>query len=119
MQNRPSNAPLRRLPPCHAPANAQSGCGGGVAANLYLRERIKQAAEVENFTLFVPPPALCTDNAAMIARAGAERFAAGLVKTRPMAAIARARWPLANNKKKWLRWGRTIGACFGLEGGHV
>ena len=67
---------------------------GGVAANLYLRERLKQAAEGENFTLFVPPPALCTDNAAMIARAGAERFAAGLVKTRPMAAIARARWPL-------------------------
>ena len=67
---------------------------GGVAANLYLRERLKQAAAVENFNLFVPPPGLCTDNAAMIARAGAERFAAGLDKTQPMATIARARWPL-------------------------
>ena len=67
---------------------------GGVAANLYLRNRLSQAAEAENFTLFVPPPALCTDNAAMIARAGAERFAAGLIEARPMATTARARWPL-------------------------
>ena len=67
---------------------------GGVAANLYLRHRLTQAAEAENFTLFVPPPALCTDNAAMIARAGAERFAAGLIEARPMATMARARWPL-------------------------
>ena len=68
---------------------------GGVAANHYLRARLSDAAAAENFTLFVPPPALCTDNAAMIARAGAERFAAGLIDARPMAKPARARWPLS------------------------
>jgi N6-L-threonylcarbamoyladenine synthase len=39
-----------------------------------------------------PPLWLCTDNGAMIAWAGAERFAAGL--TDPLDAIARPRWPL-------------------------
>ncbi|KHA63390.1 protein kinase, partial [Sphingomonas sp. Ant20] len=41
---------------------------------------------------FVPPLWLCTDNAAMIAWAGAERFAAGL--TDPLDTAARPRWPL-------------------------
>jgi N6-L-threonylcarbamoyladenine synthase len=40
----------------------------------------------------VPPIWLCTDNAAMIAWAGAERFAAGL--TDALDVPARARWPL-------------------------
>lgn len=62
--------------------------GGGVAANGPLRERIG-ALPVE---VAIPPIELCTDNAAMIAWAGALRFAEGLVD--PLDAPARARWPL-------------------------
>ena len=46
----------------------------------------------------VPPGWLCTDNAAMIAWAGAERFAAGL--TDALDAPARARWPLDESAEK-------------------
>lgn len=44
---------------------------GGVAANLKLRERLKSAADVAGLPSFIPPVALCTDNAAMIAYVGA------------------------------------------------
>src|SRR5262249_35159426 len=40
---------------------------GGVAANGALRESLRAAGEEDGFRLFVPPPRLCTDNAAMIA----------------------------------------------------
>jgi N6-L-threonylcarbamoyladenine synthase len=43
---------------------------GGVSANQRLREKMTVACEKENLALFFPPPALCTDNAAMIACAG-------------------------------------------------
>jgi len=45
----------------------------------------------------VPPPTLCTDNAAMIAWAGAERLRAGSAADSELAAPARARWPLSEN----------------------
>lgn len=43
---------------------------GGVARNSLLREKLQKAANKVGFELFIPPPVLCTDNAAMIARAG-------------------------------------------------
>ncbi|HUR44014.1 MAG TPA: tRNA (adenosine(37)-N6)-threonylcarbamoyltransferase complex transferase subunit TsaD [Aestuariivirga sp.] len=65
---------------------------GGVAANAALKTVFEQQAAIHGFRLIVPPPELCTDNAAMIAWAGAERLAVGLVDD--FDAPARARWPL-------------------------
>jgi N6-L-threonylcarbamoyladenine synthase len=50
---------------------------GGVAANRGLRAALAVAAEEDGFALHIPPPKYCTDNAAMIAAAGAQLFARG------------------------------------------
>lgn len=47
---------------------------GGVAANRGLAEAMKAACSHENLLLTIPPPELCTDNAAMIAAAALPRF---------------------------------------------
>ncbi len=65
---------------------------GGVAANQRLKGALAGLAEHEGFRLVVPPPALCADNAVMIAWAGAEHLALGLIDD--LDAPARARWPL-------------------------
>lgn len=51
--------------------------GGGVSANTHLRTQLKDALDARGITLLVPPPALSTDNAVMIALAGALRAAHG------------------------------------------
>jgi N6-L-threonylcarbamoyladenine synthase len=65
---------------------------GGVAANKAIRSALQDLAGAHGLRFVAPPLWLCTDNAAMIAWAGAERFAAGL--TDPLDTPARARWPL-------------------------
>ena len=65
---------------------------GGVAANQALRGGLRRFSAETGMKLIAPPPALCTDNGAMIAWAAAEKFAAGL--TDPLDSPARARWPL-------------------------
>jgi N6-L-threonylcarbamoyladenine synthase len=65
---------------------------GGVAANRMLRHTFEALTRQQGFHLSLPPPALCTDNAAMVAWAGAERLARGLIDG--FDAPARARWPL-------------------------
>ena len=65
---------------------------GGVAANVYLRGSLATVAADAGYQLHVPPAALCADNAAMVAWAGAERLARGW--TDGLDVAPRARWPL-------------------------
>ena len=65
---------------------------GGVAANGAIRSALKDVCVETNLQFLAPPLALCTDNAAMIAYAGAEQFQAG--KRDDMTLMARPRWPL-------------------------
>ncbi len=77
------------LPP-HIPGRLVAA--GGVASNAAIRCELRRVAAARGFTLHVPPISLCTDNAAMIAWAGAERFARGWLSA--LDAPARPRWPL-------------------------
>ena len=71
---------------------------GGVAANRSIRAALTGLAEARGLPFVAPPSWLCTDNAAMIAWAGALRFEAGLVDG--LDAPARARWPLDPDAEK-------------------
>jgi N6-L-threonylcarbamoyladenine synthase len=66
--------------------------GGGVAANKRLRRRLSSLADDTGLRFVAPPPALCTDNGAIIAWAGIERLRLGLVDG--LDAPLRPRWPL-------------------------
>lgn len=65
---------------------------GGVAANKTIRRTLEDLATKHGFAFLAPPMAYCTDNAAMIALAGAERLEKGL--TSDIDVAARPRWPL-------------------------
>ncbi|MDQ4420416.1 tRNA (adenosine(37)-N6)-threonylcarbamoyltransferase complex transferase subunit TsaD [Sphingobium sp. DEHP117] len=71
---------------------------GGVAANQGVRGALSALAESHGLPFIAPPLWLCTDNAAMIGWAGAERFALGL--TNGMDVPARPRWPLDEAAEK-------------------
>ena len=76
----------------HHPDGKSLVAAGGVAANRRLRERLAALAAAGGLKFLAPPPALCTDNAAMIAWAGLERLRLGLVDG--LDAAPRPRWPL-------------------------
>jgi len=71
---------------------------GGVAANGAIRSALTELARARGLPFVAPPLWLCTDNAAMIAWAGALRFEAGLIDG--LEAPARARWPLDPEAEK-------------------
>ena len=51
--------------------------GGGVLANRRLRQRLAEEADKRGAGLYIPSPALCTDNGAMVAAVGVERLTSG------------------------------------------
>lgn len=68
---------------------------GGVAANQAIRVRLESLATERGYDFFAPPLRWCTDNAAMIALAGAERLRLGF--SDELSFAARPRWPLDEN----------------------
>jgi N6-L-threonylcarbamoyladenine synthase len=76
----------------HGGMDLRFAVAGGVAANVEVRRALQATAAERGFSFTAPPLAYCTDNAAMIALAGAERLAAGFQDS--LDAPARPRWPL-------------------------
>jgi N6-L-threonylcarbamoyladenine synthase len=74
------------------PAGQSLVVAGGVAANTALRAMLVNTAQKNGLAFAAPPPALCTDNAVMIAWAGVERLKMGLIDGLDFK--ARPRWPL-------------------------
>ena len=77
---------------------------GGVAANTQIRAALEQVAANASARFLAPPLALCTDNGAMIAWAGIERFRQG--HRDDMTLAARPRWPLDRKAQPMLGSGK-------------
>jgi tRNA N6-adenosine threonylcarbamoyltransferase len=77
-----------------APVRPLLVVAGGVAANGAIRAALMSLSGSEGFETKIPPPGLCTDNAAMIAWAGVERGQLGLFDSAGVG--PKARWPLAS-----------------------
>ncbi len=71
---------------------------GGVASNQAIRRALMRFCGESGLRLVLPPPALCTDNGAMIAWTGIERLRLGLVDGLDFP--ARPRWPLDQNAER-------------------
>ena len=67
---------------------------GGVGANRVLRARLDTVTARRGQRVYYPEPALCTDNGAMIAFAGALRLQAGARGSRAARVAVKPRWPL-------------------------
>ncbi|MEN2494370.1 MAG: tRNA N6-adenosine threonylcarbamoyltransferase [Hyphomicrobiaceae bacterium hypho_1] len=77
---------------------------GGVACNQSLRRSLDRVASKMNTALFVPPPALCSDNGAMVAWAGLQHYSSGSFDELDFA--PRPRWPLDVKSKKIYGFGK-------------
>jgi N6-L-threonylcarbamoyladenine synthase len=77
---------------------------GGVAANQTLRAALEKVAAHAGVRFLAPPLRLCTDNAAMIAHAGAELLRMGLRDDATLS--ARPRWPLDQSAAPMLGHGK-------------
>lgn len=71
---------------------------GGVGANRAIRQALQRSATESGLRLIIPPAALCTDNAAMIAWAGLERMKRG--QSDGLDFAARPRWPLDETRAR-------------------
>lgn len=87
-----------RIALAKAPQATALVVAGGVAANGSVRAALEMLATQHGLRFVAPPLWLCTDNAAMIAWAGAERFVAGF--SDPLDVPARPRWPLDPDAEK-------------------
>lgn len=80
------------------PSGTHLVVAGGVAANTALRQSLENLAERYKLTFAAAPMKLCTDNGAMVAWAGMERFLAGM--SDPLDFSPRPRWPLDPSAKR-------------------
>ncbi len=86
------------------PAEPAFAVAGGVAANSLIRAKLAELCRGTGLRFCAPPLSLCTDNAAMIAWAGIERFRLGLLDD--LSLSARPRWPLDQSAPAMLGSGR-------------
>ena len=87
-----------------SPGTTAFAVAGGVAANTAIRAKLETVCREVDIRFLAPPLALCTDNAAMIAWAGIERFRIGLSDGMDLA--ARPRWPLVETSPAMLGSGK-------------
>jgi N6-L-threonylcarbamoyladenine synthase len=86
------------------PAEPAFAVAGGVAANKAIRAALETVSAEAGARFLAPPLGLCTDNAAMIAWAGIERFRKGARDD--MTLSARPRWPLDKTAQPMLGAGK-------------
>ncbi len=84
--------------------NQTFAIAGGVAANEKIRYSLQKVCKTKKIDFLAPPLELCTDNAAIIAYAAAERFLHGAYDDTTIS--ARPRWPLDNKKPAILGSGK-------------